>query len=74
MRFTLDNESRVSLVIYDVSGRPVRALVGGILPSGTHTAKWDGRDDTGRDVASGVYLYRIIVGNAAFTRKAVLLR
>lgn len=74
IRFTLESESRVSLVIYDVSGRPVRALVSGTRPSGNHVAEWDGRDNAGRNVASGVYLYRIIAGNAAITRKAVLLR
>ena len=49
----------VSLRVYDVSGRLVRTLVDGEKGAGYHTAVWDGRDDAGTEVASGVYFCRM---------------
>lgn len=49
----------VTLQVYDVLGRPVRRLVRGALAPGRHALLWDGRDETGRGVAAGVYLYRL---------------
>jgi hypothetical protein len=49
----------VSLRIYDVSGRLVRTLVDEPLPGGNHVADWDGRDERGARVSSGVYFYRL---------------
>jgi hypothetical protein len=49
----------VSLRVYNVSGRLVRTLVDGSLPAGRHAATWDGKDDSGAEVSSGVYFYRL---------------
>ena len=49
----------MSLKVYDLRGQVVRRLFAGELPFGTHTFTWDGRDDGGRGVAGGVYVYRI---------------
>ena len=49
----------VSLTVYDVLGRRVRQVWQGALPAGTHRFTWNGRDEVGRDVAAGVYLYRV---------------
>ena len=51
----------VSLTVYDVLGRRVRQVWQGALPAGTHRFTWDGRDEVARDVAAGVYLYRVEV-------------
>ncbi|MEW6753727.1 MAG: FG-GAP-like repeat-containing protein [Candidatus Latescibacterota bacterium] len=48
----------VTLQVFDVLGHPVRRLVGGSLSPGFHAVPWDGRDESGRRVASGVYVYR----------------
>jgi hypothetical protein len=64
----------VELVIYDASGRMVRSLVDREIPPGTHTAMWDGRDDRGADVASGVYFYSMEAGDYSSRRKMVLLK
>ena len=46
------------VAVYDLRGRLVRTLVDGAFPAGTQTATWDGRDESGRDVSSGMYFVR----------------
>jgi hypothetical protein len=65
---------RVRLTIFDARGRRVRALVDRSLEPGTYSERWDGRDDHGRSLASGVYFYRLDTADARATRKMVLLR
>ncbi|MEW6754935.1 MAG: FlgD immunoglobulin-like domain containing protein [Candidatus Latescibacterota bacterium] len=64
----------VDLRVYDTLGRPVRSLLRGSLPSGTHAVIWDGRDNTGREVRPGVYLCRLRAGSFETARKLVLVR
>ncbi|MFQ6103741.1 MAG: FG-GAP-like repeat-containing protein [Candidatus Glassbacteria bacterium] len=64
----------VRLSIYDVRGRLVRKLVDGELSPGQHRVIWDGRDDAGVSLGSGVYLYMIKTGDFTARRKLVLLR
>ena len=49
----------VSLTVYDVLGRRVRQLWQGPLGAGAHRFTWDGRDEAGRGVAAGVYIYKV---------------
>jgi len=65
---------RALVQVYDVRGRLVRTLVADDLPAGTHRVVWDGRDDSGRPCASGVYLSKAICGRDVASRKLVLLR
>jgi hypothetical protein len=69
-----DGSVRVALAIYDVEGRKVRELVSGNRPGGTHYAEWDGKDETGRPVSSGVYFCVLRAGAETLTRKMALLR
>lgn len=64
----------VTLEIFDVSGRKITCLVNGKLESGDHTVSWDGTDEYGRTVRSGVYIYRLQAGKSVSTRKMILLR
>ncbi len=75
-RFTLhvDREERASLVIFDLGGRVVRTIWEGVLPSGESSFTWDGRDDKGVPVPSGVYFARLAAGERMETRKVTLLR
>ncbi len=73
-RFSLAEPGRVSLAIYDVSGRRVRKLIEGALPTGEHEIVWDGRDDRGGKSASGVYFSRFIAGDVFAERKLVMLK
>jgi hypothetical protein len=63
-----------SLRIYDVAGRLVRELAAGRIDSGAHEVRWDGTDDRGAGVSSGIYLYRIAAGAEALSGKMVLLK
>ncbi len=72
--FGLDTAVHVGLKVYDASGRLVRTLVGERREAGRHEEVWDGKDDGGRAVASGVYFYRLTAGRFTSTRKMVLFR
>jgi hypothetical protein len=72
--FSLAEEGRVALAIYDVSGRRVRTLVDGSLGRGVHRAVWDGRDDRGRRTGMGIYLCCLEEADGSrLTRKIMLL-
>ena len=64
----------VNLVVYDVRGARVRTLVSGPKGAGRYVAEWDGRDDAGSPVSSGVYFYRMTAGSFSAVRKMVLLK
>jgi len=76
IRFSLREKSPVTLKIYDARGRLVRTLVrGDVRAAGvTHTLQWDGRNDAGQVVSSGVYFYRLEAPGFSQTRKMVLLK
>ena len=65
---------QVSLVIYDVSGANVRTLLDRRMPVGKHVIPWDGTNDGGRAVGSGVYYYRLMAGKKIMTKKLVVVR
>jgi len=72
--FTLSQQTRASLRIYDVEGRLVHELVAAVLPAGQHVARWDGRQSSGRAAASGIYYVKLAAEGRAETRPLVLLR
>ncbi len=72
--YALRIDAAVEIDVYDVAGRRVRTLVRDVLPAGDYEAIWDGRNDDAQLVASGVYLYSLRVGDAAETRRMVLLK
>jgi len=65
---------KISLKIYDATGRLVRTLVDESRSAGSHDVTWDGRDGFGAPVASGVYFYKMIAGTFVETRRMVLLK
>lgn len=65
---------RTSLRIFDLRGRLVRTLVDGALPPGRRHVAWDGRDDSGQRVASGVYVYALSEGGESYRGSMVLAR
>jgi len=67
--FSLPQVSHVTLRILNVSGRDVRTLVETGMPAGDHTAIWDGRDDHGQGVRSGLYIYQLEALGSEATRK-----
>jgi hypothetical protein len=75
IRFRLAEAGRVTVRVYDVAGRLVRTLAAGQpLAAGTHALLWQGHDDQGSAVASGVYLSRLEVGSVTRTGRVLLAR
>ncbi len=74
IRFSLMGSGEVSLVIYDISGRLVRQLVGKEKEAGSHLVRWDGRTASGQKVSSGVYFIRMRAGVFEATRRLVVAR
>lgn len=74
IEFRIASASRVSVDIINMLGQKVRTLVDQNLSAGSYATEWDGVDDSGRKVASGVYLYRMKSGDFAETRKMTLLK
>jgi len=75
LEFSLpDGGARARLLVHDVAGRLVATLEDGWLAEGRHSASWDGRDERGRAVASGVYFCTLELPDAVVARKVMLLR
>ena len=65
---------QASLVIYDLLGQPVRRLIDGPLGAGAHVVRWDGTDDRGAALSSGVYVSRLQAGETKAVGRVVLVR
>ena len=72
--FSMDKAADVSLTIYNVLGQKVRVLENASLEAGTHTYKWDGSDELGQSVSTGVYMYTLSDGAKSFTKKMALMK
>ncbi|MBT4499832.1 MAG: hypothetical protein HOC74_19040, partial [Gemmatimonadetes bacterium] len=62
------------LEIFNSLGQKMRLLTDQTLASGMHLLKWDGRDDRGREAASGLYIYRLEIGDFHQSRRLLLVR
>jgi flagellar hook assembly protein FlgD len=74
IRFGLASDMPVRLAVYSASGQKVRELASGRMNAGKHSVVWDGRNDAGQTVSSGVYLYRLEAGGRSETKRMLLLR
>jgi hypothetical protein len=74
IKFALPNRSRVKMTIYNILGKAVRTLVQQDFDAGYHEAVWDGKDDNGAAVASGVYLCRLKADKFSAQIRLVLLK
>ena len=72
--FTLPAAGRATLAIYDVAGNRIRTLVSQDLEAGDHQVVWRGSDDRGRQVAAGIYLYRLDCGSVHEVKRMTLVR
>ena len=72
--YVLPQSEQVKLVIYNVLGQEIRTLVNALQPAGRYRVVWNSRDDFGRSVSSGIYLYQITAGEFTSTRKMLILK
>jgi len=74
IRYSLQRTGQVEVTVYNMLGQTVRVLENGVQAPGVYETTWDGRDAHGKEVASGMYLYRISTDDFTETRKMMLLK
>jgi flagellar hook assembly protein FlgD len=74
IEYSVMRRGHVAIEIYNVLGQRVRTLVDETKSAGTYRVEWDGNDEAGRPVTSGVYLYRFTTGEVTETKKMLLVR
>jgi len=74
IRFSLKDPSGVELKIFNLKGQLVKTLISEFYPAGSHQVKWDGTNELGLKVSSGVYIYRVKAGSFVETKRMVLIR
>ena len=65
INFSLPAQSKVMVSIYNETGQLVRTLVDNEMTNGQHSVRWNGRNQSGRAVAAGIYFYKMVAQNAA---------
>ncbi|MCK4352623.1 T9SS type A sorting domain-containing protein [candidate division WOR-3 bacterium] len=74
IQYSIPKTAKVTLKVYDLTGRLVTTLVNGIRKPSSYTATWDARNSNGEKVANGIYFYRLSAGSFVATRKIILLK
>lgn len=74
IRYTLPQNTNVQLKIYDILGREIKTLVNSEQPAGGYIIEWNGTNNFGAQVASGMYIYRIVAGKFVQTKKMMFLK
>jgi hypothetical protein len=74
IKFALKETGDVSIKIYNIKGALVRALVDGEMNAAYHEIIWDGKDNTGKQVGSGVYFYKMKAEKYTATKKMILMK
>ena len=72
--FSLTEKQNVSLHIYNIMGQKIRTLLDNKLTEGFNTIVWDGKNNEGHDVGSGVYLYRLSTNDQSVSKRMILLK
>jgi hypothetical protein len=74
IKYSLQEDSKVTLEIFNIKGQKVKTLVDKILPTGKHSIVWNGTDNSGKNIASGIYFYKFKTDNFSKTKKMLLLK
>ncbi len=74
INYQLPENCKVELTVYNLKGQKVKTLVKDNLESGNHTVLWNGRDDKGKSVSSGIYFYKLKTDNHEETKKMILMK
>jgi hypothetical protein len=73
-KYVLPKESTVSFVIYDILGRRIKFLLNQKIASGTYNISWDGKNENGKEVVSGIYFANFVSDNFISTKKMIMLK
>ena len=73
IRFEIEKESRVSLEVYDISGKLVNRIFDAEVGAGTHEVPWNGSGSAGNRVSEGMYFYQLKAGNQIVTGKLIMM-
>lgn len=74
IEYSLPHRTRVNITVYNLLGQKIKTLIDDIKPAGSFGIAWDGADNDGRHVASGIYFYQLETDNFSDTRKLVFLK
>jgi hypothetical protein len=74
IEYNLKSNALVAIQIYDVQGKRVRSLGGDYRQAGTYTIKWDGLNESGTQVPSGIYFVRLSAGNETLNHRIVMMK
>lgn len=74
IRFEVAQQAQVQLAVYNILGEEIITLVNEEVMPGSHDAVWDGKDDRGKDVSSGIYLYKLNIAGRTEIKKMILVR
>jgi hypothetical protein len=74
IQFDLTKNSNIKLAVYNLQGQIVKTIAASEYKVGSHLAIWNGKDSAGKDVGSGMYIYRLTAGNVSLNKKMLLVR
>jgi flagellar hook assembly protein FlgD len=74
VRYQIPNDANVALDIYNLQGQKIRTLVSKEQKAGYYSVVWDGRNEAGQTVSSGLYLYRVQAGSFVATHKMLMIK
>jgi hypothetical protein len=74
IRFELSQSAQANLSVFSITGQRVRTIISDVLPAGKHTLQWNGLDESGMRVSSGVYFVRLETGAGTLTRRVVFMK
>jgi hypothetical protein len=72
--FKIPQKSKVLLEIFDIFGKRIKTLIDDELETGTYKVEWNGRDEKGNPLSSGIYIYRLSTGKVFLTKKMTLIK
>ncbi|MCL2063574.1 MAG: chitobiase/beta-hexosaminidase C-terminal domain-containing protein [Candidatus Cloacimonetes bacterium] len=72
--FELKYETHLNISIFNIRGQRVNTLINEVMEAGTHNVHWNGIDENGNEMASGIYFYRMLTPEQIFVRRAILLK
>ena len=72
--FSLKETGNVKIEIFNIRGQKVKTLINGLLPAKNHQIVWNGKDDKGKSVSSGIYFYKMRSANYTASRKMILMK